>query len=132
MKRTFTVKDVGFLQLLEQDIISLDTPITDENGGASGNTIMDTIPANVDLEADLINKDIAEQVIDCVNKLRPRERLFLTLRFGLNGASPMKLQEIGDKFHVSRERCRQIEVSGLRNLKRIMLRKGDEEQWKRV
>jgi len=40
----------------------------------------------------------------------------ITLRFGLDGNQPHTLEEVGQMFHVTRERIRQIEAKALRKL----------------
>jgi RNA polymerase sigma factor (sigma-70 family) len=45
-----------------------------------------------------------------LGKLSERERLVITLRFGLDRGEPRTLEEVGDRFHLTRERIRQIET----------------------
>jgi RNA polymerase sigma factor (sigma-70 family) len=49
--------------------------------------------------------------------LNPREREILSLRFGLDGAQPRTLDEVGRQFNVTRERIRQIEAKALTKLR---------------
>jgi len=51
-----------------------------------------------------------------VGALSPREQDVLRLRFGLDGATELTLQEIGDRYVLSRERVRQIEQEALKKL----------------
>ena len=39
------------------------------------------------------------------------------MRYGLNGYEPMSLQQIGDRFNLSKERIRQIEKKAIRRLR---------------
>ena len=48
--------------------------------------------------------------------LTDREQEVITLRFGLDGNQPHTLEEVGQMFHVTRERIRQIEAKALRKL----------------
>jgi len=58
-----------------------------------------------------------QQAVDMLlDYLTPREADVLRLRFGMAG-SPMTLQEIGELFHVTRERIRQIEAKALKTLR---------------
>jgi RNA polymerase primary sigma factor len=52
--------------------------------------------------------------------LEPREAEILTHRFGLNGESPLTLEEVGERFKLTRERVRQLQQSALMQLRRIM------------
>lgn len=49
--------------------------------------------------------------------LTPRERDVLRLRFGLEDGKARTLEEVGQKFKVTRERIRQIEAKALRKLR---------------
>ncbi len=64
-------------------------------------------------EIDALNKIDVEVLL---RKLHPREAEVLKMRYGLNGFSPMTLDEIGKKFNVTRERIRQIEGKAVKKL----------------
>jgi len=51
-----------------------------------------------------------------VTTLDPREATILRYRFGLDGGPERTLEEVGEKFGVTRERVRQIETRALREL----------------
>jgi RNA polymerase primary sigma factor len=51
--------------------------------------------------------------------LPDRERRVIELRYGLSGAEPLTLEEVGRTFGVTRERIRQIENNTLKKLKRL-------------
>ena len=53
-------------------------------------------------------------------QLRPKERLVLECRFGLNGREPMTLEAIGRELGMTKERVRQIEVSGIHTLRSLL------------
>jgi RNA polymerase primary sigma factor len=74
-----------------------------------------------DRESPLPDEEIARsraigRVRSLVGALSPREQDVLRLRFGLDGASELTLQEIGDRYGLSRERVRQIEQEALKKL----------------
>ena len=52
-----------------------------------------------------------------LDTLAPREKKVLILRFGLEDGRPRTLEEVGQIFHVTRERIRQIEAKALRKLR---------------
>ncbi len=58
-----------------------------------------------------------------LDKLSPRNRRILELRFGLNGEPPMILDEIAKIYDLTRERVRQIEAESLRKFWRAKHRK---------
>jgi RNA polymerase sigma factor RpoD-like protein len=68
------------------------------------------------LEA-VINRDLQEKIHKMLNTLSPKEERILRMRFGLGDETPHTLEEVGQKFGVSRERIRQIEAQALRKLK---------------
>jgi RNA polymerase primary sigma factor len=55
-----------------------------------------------------------------VASLDEREAEIIRLRFGLAGGSEMTLEEVGQKFNVTRERIRQIEQLALIKLRRLL------------
>lgn len=61
--------------------------------------------------------DILMRILD---RLDPREREILLLRFGLrSGDEPKTLEEVGHRFGVTKERARQLEARGLKKLRQI-------------
>ncbi len=60
--------------------------------------------------------DDLRQVLGLVDKLSDREKAVLRLRFGLGGAEPKTLQQIGEQLDLTRERVRQIEREALNKL----------------
>ena len=85
------------------NIVSWDTKI-----GENKDTSLDeVIPFNQD---DLLESLGMHQTIDILlSSLAPRQIEIISMRFGLDDGEPKSLQEIGDKFNLSRERIRQIE-----------------------
>jgi RNA polymerase primary sigma factor len=57
---------------------------------------------------------------DMVTTLDPREATILRARFGLDGGGERTLEEVGEKFNVTRERVRQIQNIALRKLRRMI------------
>lgn len=79
---------------------------------------MSQVPADAD---DPLETMVAAEEITglrkALKKLDKRQRRFANLRYGLGGRTPMSLQEIGDRFKLTRERARQIESEILTILK---------------
>ncbi len=58
-----------------------------------------------------------DTVMKVLATLQSREKDIIVLRYGLNGEEPETLEEIGKKYHVTRERIRQIEAKAIRKLR---------------
>jgi RNA polymerase primary sigma factor len=58
-----------------------------------------------------------EHLGEILEELTPREASILRLRYGLQGADPHTLKEVGELFNLSRERIRQVEKGALRKLR---------------
>ena len=106
-------KKVQKVMLEFQDLISLNAAIGDDI------YLEDTI--SQDEEDSLENQVLGEiertEINEMLNVLKPREKEILKLRYGLDGYEIHTLEEIGQKFSITRERVRQIEKKTLQNLK---------------
>jgi len=58
-----------------------------------------------------------EDIDAVLDSLTEKEAEVLRCRFGLNGKESMSLKEVGDVFHLTKERIRQIEKKAIRRLK---------------
>ncbi|MBQ9008806.1 MAG: RNA polymerase sigma factor RpoD [Clostridia bacterium] len=98
-----------------QDPVSLETPIGEEEDSHLGDFIQDdrTLSPS-EAAAALLRR---ERLMDVLDTLAPREKKVLILRFGLEDGRPRTLEEVGQIFHVTRERIRQIEAKALRKLR---------------
>ena len=95
---------------------SLDAPLGDDESNRFADVIADeraTTPYQ-----DLEEKANADMVRTVINILDPREMTILRYRFGLDGGGEKTLEEVGEKFGVTRERIRQIQNVALRKLRR--------------
>src|SRR5215813_5467848 len=100
---------------IAQQPISLETPIGEEEDSHLGDFIEDrgvVSPADAVININL--KEMTEQVL---NMLTPREERIIKMRFGLEDGTEHTLEEVGQKFGVTRERIRQIEAKALRKLR---------------
>ncbi len=116
------VERVEEIQKIAQEQISLETPTGESD---SDGTLSDFIEdeSAVDPAQAMDQEVIREAVWQMVESLSPRERQVICARFGLNGEKVHTLQEIGEAYHISRERVRQIEVKALRQLHRAYAQK---------
>ena len=66
-----------------------------------------------------------ENLHDILDKLKPRAKVILQLRFGLNNENCHTLESIGVKFNLTRERIRQIEKVALKKLRVLMIERDE-------
>ena len=68
-------------------------------------------------ETGLLYDSLRKEIKRAISTLTEREIEVISLYFGLNGMPPMTLEEIGEKFELTRERVRQIKEKAIRRLK---------------
>ncbi|MCF8234318.1 MAG: sigma-70 family RNA polymerase sigma factor [Bacteroidales bacterium] len=68
-------------------------------------------------EAELLNESLRTEIERAISTLTPREADVIRLYYGLNGRQSSTLEEIGEKFELTRERVRQIKEKAIRRLK---------------
>ncbi len=68
-------------------------------------------------ETGLLYDSLRKEISRAISTLTPRESDVIRLYFGLDGEHPMTLEEIGEKFDLTRERVRQIKEKAIRRLK---------------
>jgi RNA polymerase primary sigma factor len=109
----FEVKRVNELLDLVEDPVSLETPVGDGDS-SYGDMLEDVNSEQPDLVLAELLRGVELQV--ALDKLSDRMRHVLELRFGLAGATPKTLEEVGTELGVTRERVRQLESRALREL----------------
>lgn len=95
---------------------SLDAPIGDEADSRFSDIIEDETAATP-FER-LLTKSARQEIRQHVKHLDPREAEILVLRYGLDGQEPRTLEQVGERFKVTRERIRQIQETALDKLRR--------------
>jgi RNA polymerase primary sigma factor len=100
---------------LNQDPVSLETPVGGEEDSSLADFVEDHVTPVPD--AAVTGKMRRNEVQEILETLSHRERKVLELRFGLRGEEPRTLEEVGQRFGVTRERIRQIEAKTLSKLK---------------
>jgi RNA polymerase primary sigma factor len=95
--------------------LSLESPVGDEDDSELGMFVEDdTIPSpSQSAYTNMMN----DKVHEVLASLSPREARILRLRFGLENGRSYTLEEVGEKFGLTRERIRQIEGKALRRLR---------------
>lgn len=99
----------------DQDTVSLETPIGEEEDSHLGDFIEDK--KNPSPPEAAIQANLKEIISEALNTLTEREAEVLRMRFGLSDGNEHTLEEVGQRFKVTRERIRQIEAKALRKLK---------------
>ena len=104
------VEIMGF----SQDPVSMEAPVGDEDDSHLGDFVQDSNALSP--EENAIAEMRRKQIDLAMKDLTEREQEVIVLRFGLDGSQPHTLEEVGQMFHVTRERIRQIEAKALRKL----------------
>jgi RNA polymerase primary sigma factor len=97
---------------------SLDAPIGDDESNNFAEVVQDE---NADTPYEqLEDKTVTGMLHEMIKTLDPREATILRYRFGLDGGSERTLEEVGQKFGVTRERVRQIQNIALNKLRKMI------------
>ena len=120
-KLELPVEKVKSILEMNQDPISLETPVGSEEDSELGDFVEDDKFANpYDATTRVLLKEQLDEVLKTLNE---REEMVLRYRYGLDDGSQKTLEEVGKIFNVTRERIRQIEVKALRKLRHPSRRK---------
>ena len=95
--------------------VSMDAPLVQDED----KNMYDVLKSDevVTPEAELLYESLRKEIDRAISTLTQREADVVRLYFGLNGSHPMTLEEIGEKFDLTRERVRQIKEKAIRRLK---------------
>lgn len=106
---------VQWMMQVAQPTVSLESPVGDEDDSDFGMYVEDE---NSPSPAQIVYQNMLRERVDQVLATLPaREARILRLRFGLDQDRPYTLEEVGQKFGLTRERIRQIEGKALRHLR---------------
>ncbi|MCX5716313.1 MAG: sigma-70 family RNA polymerase sigma factor [Candidatus Omnitrophica bacterium] len=118
-KMGLSIKKVQELNQIVAKISSLNAPVGEEGSTEFMELIEDDkIETAWDNLTDYLQQEKIKELLD---KMSPRERKILTLRFGLKDGTPRTLNETAKSFGITRERVRQIELVAMKKLRSIML-----------
>jgi RNA polymerase primary sigma factor len=109
------VQKVRKVLKIAQEPVSLEMPIGEEEESHLGDFIEDQ--AVVSPAEAVINLNLRDQTSQVLKTLTPREEKVIKMRFGLDDGNEHTLEELGQRFAVTRERIRQIEAKALRKLR---------------
>ena len=118
------LSDVQDMMELNERMLSLDTQVAGEN--STSRPLVDALadkqvpdPADV-----LAAEGLHEKLEACLQQLNEKQSEVLSRRFGLRGYDRQTLEEVGEAIGLTRERVRQIQVSGLKALREILKKEG--------
>lgn len=97
--------------------VSVDAPLSDDEESSS---MLDVMSSKDDLQKpdkELMLQSLRNEIERSFSTLSYREAEVLRMYFGINSKPPLTLEEIGEKFELTRERVRQIKEKALRKLK---------------
>ncbi len=113
------VSEIESLLTITQSVLSLDPSPEDEDENGYAISVVDQNAIPVDdkvMEDSFVNE--VELLLTCLDD---REKEIMKLHYGLDGTM-LTLQQIGDRFGLTRERIRQIEQRAIKKLKRLALK----------
>ncbi|MFC3491994.1 sigma-70 family RNA polymerase sigma factor [Glycomyces rhizosphaerae] len=112
-----TVERVNELIRWSQDTVSLDTPIGDDGDTNLGDLVADSDEPSPE---DVVLAGMERQRIEMMlNHLDERSAGIVKARYGLEDGREHSLTEVAHRFHLSRERIRQLEIQALARLKEL-------------
>jgi RNA polymerase primary sigma factor len=95
--------------------LSMDAPFNEEDD----NSLLDVLPSDDGVTPDetLLDESVKIDIERALSMLHPREAEITRLYFGIGREHPLTLEEIGQRFGLTRERVRQIKEKALRKLR---------------
>lgn len=100
---------------ISRDLVSLETPVYAEKDSSQlGDFVEDE--AYQSPEDALLEQSLRSDINTILKTLTPKEAEIIEYRFGLNAKTPLSLKDIGDRYHLTKERIRQIEKKALKRL----------------
>jgi RNA polymerase primary sigma factor len=121
MELQIPTSKVAHLKSVSVRPASLDAPVGEESDSTSFGEIVGDENAVSPFEG-LRDKNLNSDLHAMVDSLDKREAEIIKLRFGLDGNDELTLEEVGKRFHVTRERIRQLEYIALSKMRKAMAR----------
>jgi RNA polymerase primary sigma factor len=119
MELQIPTNKVAHLKSVSVRPTSLDAPIGEDGDSSTFGDIVGDENASSPFES-LRERNLNSDLKAMVDSLEPREAEIIRLRFGLEGATEMTLEEVGRKFRVTRERVRQLQNIALSKMRKAM------------
>ena len=95
--------------------VSVDAPFRDDEDGNLLDVLANDDSPNSDLL--LMNESLQKEISRSLSTLTDKEQDVIKMFFGIGLTHPLSLEEIGEKFNLTRERVRQIKEKGIRRLR---------------
>jgi RNA polymerase nonessential primary-like sigma factor len=109
-----TAEEVEKLISLNERVVSIDSPVSDE----VDKPLLDTLGDSCQDPLEFLNRDKLKRNIELwLSKLTSKQRAVVEYRFGLNELDSMTLDETGQAIGLTRERVRQLQAEALKILK---------------
>jgi len=112
---SITVEKLENVMGSDRILLSLDQPIGEAEDTALGNFVPDRDA--VELEEVVMQTGLSDTIKHVLETLPPREANILRMRFGLGDGHHYTLEEIGEKYGLTRERIRQLETTALMKMR---------------
>lgn len=112
------VNKVAHLKSVSVRPSSLDAPVGEDGDTSFGELVGDENQATP--YENLQEKSMSNDIQSVIGLLEVREGEIIRLRFGLDGDRPLTLEEVGEKFEITRERVRQIQNIAIHKMRRII------------
>jgi len=112
------VNKVAHLKSVSFRPASLDAPVGEDGDTTFGELVGDENEASP-LD-NLQEKSMSGDIKSVIERLEDREAEIIQLRFGLDGNRPLTLEEVGERFDITRERVRQIQNIAIHKMRRLM------------
>lgn len=112
-----TSDEVAYILQISSRQVSVDAPFN--NGDENKSTLMDVLHNEEQPMPDkeLMNDSLKNEVANILSTLDDREAEVIRLSFGIGSNQKATLEEIGERFNLTRERIRQIKENALRKLR---------------
>ncbi|MGA9294133.1 MAG: sigma-70 family RNA polymerase sigma factor, partial [Ignavibacteriaceae bacterium] len=108
--------DVAYALQISGRHVSMDAPFS---GDDDKNSLIDVLPNDEQPSPDgnLMTESLKNEVANILSGLTEKEAEVIRLYFGIGGERSATLEEIGERFNLTRERVRQIKEKAIRNLR---------------
>ncbi len=121
---------VGELRTASVAPVSLDAPVGDAESNCLGELVADE---NSKSPLDELEMETAKACLaEALGSLPKREQEILRFRYGLDGGPEKTLEEVGERFKISRERVRQLQNAALVKLRRLLSPIDAEERYEQL